>query len=261
MKDVIAVIIQEFGEDILLNEKKFLNIFKDYAPKMTRETIMLSTALNLGLAKFFVGCPVSERKTNIMKARNTMQGMLTDDITATMIRTFVAALGWAKSPLKQPETQKTTTMPKPKTEIQTEHHHSGNVENHYDKDGYDANGYNRWGFDRSGFGRDGFNKAGYDREGFDREGYSRRGYDKYGYGRDGYNRSGFDRMGFDREGFDSQGWNAAGYGKDGFDRQGFDRDGFDKNGIHRETKTRYDKNGFDKNGYNKLGIKDYMRNL
>lgn len=61
LDSVLKFIFLQFGEELLLDESKFISVFSDLAPKMKIEKKILTVALNQDIAKNFVNTPITER--------------------------------------------------------------------------------------------------------------------------------------------------------------------------------------------------------
>ena len=92
---VLKQIIERFGTDILLDQRKCISVFKDIAPQLKKEQKVLKAALDSGIAVYFVSCPVNEREGNINKALYAID-YLNDDAKELIISSFVEALDWDK---------------------------------------------------------------------------------------------------------------------------------------------------------------------
>ncbi len=95
METALRVIIGIYGTGIISDQRKFISVFKDVAPKLKDEQKILNFSLSLGISDYFADCPVKERKDNIIKARYALD-CLNSEIREMVIASFIKALGWDK---------------------------------------------------------------------------------------------------------------------------------------------------------------------
>ncbi len=97
MEEVLKNIIEKYGEEILLSNKKFVSIFADTAPQLKNEKKLLEMALNENIGPLFVNCEKKQRSTIIIKARRKLEN---NYMSETGINEFLAgitfSLGWTE---------------------------------------------------------------------------------------------------------------------------------------------------------------------
>lgn len=109
MKDIVKRIVDENGEKILLEKKKFISLFIDYAPEMKNERKFLDIALSENIGKFFVECPKENRKNAIEKSRKKLEIYMSQNGVNEILESFTYALGWG-SPKAQKATVNSSTI-------------------------------------------------------------------------------------------------------------------------------------------------------
>lgn len=94
MSDVIKVIIEQFGIEILLENNKFLSIFSDYAPKLKNEKKVLRIALEENIAPYFINISPEKRKSNLTVVKRKLDSIISENATYMILTSFVTAIGW-----------------------------------------------------------------------------------------------------------------------------------------------------------------------
>ena len=94
MKDVIKRIVDENGEEILLDKKKFISLFMDYAPQMKDERKFLEMALNENIGKLFANCQKEDRVFVLNKAKDKLKKYMSENGMKMIVSSFAYALGW-----------------------------------------------------------------------------------------------------------------------------------------------------------------------
>ena len=94
MKDVIKKIVDENGEEILLDKKKFISLFMDYAPQMKDERKFLEMALNENIGKLFANCQKEDRVLVLNKAKDKLKKYMSENGMKMIVSSFAYALGW-----------------------------------------------------------------------------------------------------------------------------------------------------------------------
>lgn len=91
---VIKKIIEQFGVDIILNKKKFLSIFSDFAPNMKMEKKILSVALEENIGQIIVGTNPNEVEASIQKIKRALDIIMSENAINMIISSFSEALSW-----------------------------------------------------------------------------------------------------------------------------------------------------------------------
>ena len=105
-------IMDKFGEKILLQPNLFLAAFDDIAPQKKRARMLLSVALNTGVANFFINCPKDEHQKVINMTVNALDGILSEPAVETIITVFIEAFGWESKLIKKAPRQDSITESK-----------------------------------------------------------------------------------------------------------------------------------------------------
>ena len=93
---VLHQLIEDYGIEIISNQKKCISVFKDIAPQLKDEQKILNLALSLGVAEHFMSCKGKDYNDNIQKAKIAMD-FLNDEAKELVVAAFVEALGWSKN--------------------------------------------------------------------------------------------------------------------------------------------------------------------
>ena len=97
MKNELKSIIGKYGEDILLNNKKFISLFADTAPSLKKEKKLLEMALTEDIGPLFVNCEKSQRSTSIIKARRKLENnYMAENGIDEVLAGITYALGWTE---------------------------------------------------------------------------------------------------------------------------------------------------------------------
>lgn len=94
MDEIIKSIIGQFGTRILLDEKKFISVFVDMAPRLKNEKNILAVALSQNIARNFVDCPSNEHETVVRKTVRALEPIMSKTAIQTVVSAFTTALGW-----------------------------------------------------------------------------------------------------------------------------------------------------------------------
>ncbi len=98
MQDVVSMIVECFGTGIIAQEKRFLAVFKDFAPKLQYEHKILKIAFEEDIAGFFLDCPVDSRAAHAEKATKALDAILSKEASKSVVQAFLKALGWTGKP-------------------------------------------------------------------------------------------------------------------------------------------------------------------
>ena len=98
MQDVVSMIVECFGTEIIAQEKRFLAVFKDFAPKLQYEHKILKIAFEEDIAGFFLNCPVDSRAAHAEKATKALDAILSKEASKSVVQAFLKAFGWNGKP-------------------------------------------------------------------------------------------------------------------------------------------------------------------
>lgn len=92
--EVIRLIIEQFGENILLEKNKFIAVFTDYAPNMKKEKKIFSIALDEKIAPIIINTQVGEANLSVQRIRNILGSIMVDTAIDIVVNSFAEALNW-----------------------------------------------------------------------------------------------------------------------------------------------------------------------
>lgn len=92
--EVVKLITEQFGVEIIQDSRKFLSIFSDYAPMLKREKKILSIALSEGIGEIVVSCNHNDVNTSIQKIKRTLEMIMSDTAINMIIIAFGEAFNW-----------------------------------------------------------------------------------------------------------------------------------------------------------------------
>lgn len=90
----IRTIFDHFGYELLRDNKKFLSVFSDIAPKMKSERKMIEVALEQGVADLFVGTPAPERESAVRQAIRKLEIIMSENAIYTVVSSLIIAMDW-----------------------------------------------------------------------------------------------------------------------------------------------------------------------
>ena len=94
MGDVLKTILEKYGENIFRDKTRLLNIFRDLAPNLQKESFILESAMVNHIEKYFIGVKQEERELNVNKIRSDMSYVMSSEAIETVISSFCQAFGW-----------------------------------------------------------------------------------------------------------------------------------------------------------------------
>lgn len=90
----IKMIFNHFGYELLRDNKKFLAVFSDIAPKMKSERKMIGVALEQGIGDFFVNTPAQDREYAVRQAIRKLEIIMSENAINTVISSLIIAMDW-----------------------------------------------------------------------------------------------------------------------------------------------------------------------
>ena len=97
MDNAIKEVVDRFGYSILLDNRKFIAVFMDYAPKLKISKKALSIALQAKSISELTSCPSSRRIEVMKKIIQELKPFLTDLEIQIVICAFISAFDWESS--------------------------------------------------------------------------------------------------------------------------------------------------------------------
>lgn len=97
MDNAIREVVDHFGYSILLDNRKFIAVFMDYAPKLKISKKALSIALQAKSISELTSCPSSRRIEVMKKIIQELKPFLTDLEIQIVICAFISAFDWESS--------------------------------------------------------------------------------------------------------------------------------------------------------------------
>lgn len=94
ISDVISQIIDQFGEDVILQKSRFISIFGDLAPHLKKEKRILSVAMDENIAELFLNCSPENWDASIVSSKRKLDGILSDSAIELVVTAFANAFGW-----------------------------------------------------------------------------------------------------------------------------------------------------------------------
>ena len=94
MGDVLKEILEMHGENIFSDKTRVLNIFRDLAPHLQKESVMLESAMGNHIERYFIGVNQGERDLNIKRIRSDMSYFMSLEAIEAVIIAFSKAFGW-----------------------------------------------------------------------------------------------------------------------------------------------------------------------
>ena len=94
MASVLKRIVSNFGEDVVLDQRRCMSIFKDMAPQLKNEQKILETALKWNIGMYFVNCPEQEREISLQKLIISMNSILAESAQKDILHSFIVAMDW-----------------------------------------------------------------------------------------------------------------------------------------------------------------------
>ena len=94
MGDVLKTILEKYGENIFRDKTRLLNIYRDLAPNLQKESFILESAMVNHIEKYFIGVKPEERELNIRKIRSDMSYVMSSEAIETVISSFSQVFGW-----------------------------------------------------------------------------------------------------------------------------------------------------------------------
>lgn len=93
VSDVIKMLAEVYGEDIIMNRRLFLALFGDLAPHLKKERKIFSTAMTPDVMKLFESCSEDEQKKRTGRIQSILD-VLSDEAVQLFISSMGAVVGW-----------------------------------------------------------------------------------------------------------------------------------------------------------------------
>lgn len=97
MDDAIKEVVNHFGYSILQDNRKFIAVFVDFAPKLKVSKKVLSVALQAKSINDLISCPTSRRIEVIKRIIQELKPLLTDLEIQVVICALISAFDWETS--------------------------------------------------------------------------------------------------------------------------------------------------------------------
>ncbi len=94
LQDTIQTILTQFGVEVLQQPKRFLSLFSDVAPTLTKEKALLQFVMQPEVMKQFQPCNPRDETARLFAAKRRLEGIVAEDALQQVLDAFAAGLGW-----------------------------------------------------------------------------------------------------------------------------------------------------------------------